>query len=144
MLKILIVDDFFFVRKQLRAALLELGHHDVDDFADGTAAAVRLTASVSEEKHYDLILCDWHMPGMSGLGVLSVCRSLAPYRKTPFVLCTADGAESSVVQAIQAGATDFLAKPLPMNTLTERLERILARATPPPHPSTESPGRHHS
>ncbi|MBT9554690.1 MAG: response regulator [Myxococcales bacterium] len=130
-MKILIVDDFFFVRKQLRAALQELGHHDVDDFADGTAAAVRLTASVSEEKHYDLILCDWHMPGMSGLGVLSVCRSLAPYRRTPFVLCTADAAESSVVQAIQAGATDYLTKPLPMNTLAERLEKILARVMPP-------------
>jgi CheY-like chemotaxis protein len=134
MLKILIVDDFFFVRKQLRAALHELGHDDVDDFADGTAAAVRLTESVSEAKHYDLILCDWHMPGMSGLGLLSVCRSLAPYQKTPFVLCTADAAESSVVQAIRAGATDYLTKPLPMNTLTERLERILASVTPPPHP----------
>lgn len=129
-MKILIVDDFWFVRQQLRKALQQLGHDDIDDFADGTAAVIRLTASVSEAKHYDLIFSDWNMPGMNGLGVLAVCRNLEPYRKTPFVLCTAEAAEASVVQAIQAGATDYLTKPLPMNKLMERLEKILARIGP--------------
>ena len=66
-------------------------------------------------ERFDLILCDWEMPEMSGLELLTWCRTQDALKAVPFIMVTSRGDKENVVQAIQAGVSDFIGKPFPTN-----------------------------
>jgi two-component system cell cycle response regulator len=122
-MKMLIADDDPVTRRMLEATLQGLGH-DVCAVDDGATALERLGQPDSPR----LAILDWMMPGLDGL---SVCRSLrhgsGPY--TYIVLLTARETRRDMVEALDAGADDFLTKPLDVVELRARLrsgERIIA------------------
>ncbi|MBD5770526.1 response regulator [Marinomonas colpomeniae] len=108
-LKILVVDDASFTRDLIRRALRkQFPAVEVEDAINGRKAQQLLLKT-----KFDMILCDWEMPEMTGVELLKWCREQPEYKKedVPFVMITSRGDKSHVVEAVQAGVTDYLGKP---------------------------------
>lgn len=110
MARILIVDDEANIRTMVRIALQKDGH-TVDQAADGPDAL----AKFGEGNEWDLVLLDQRMPGMEGLEVLRTMRRRDTTARV--VMITAFGTIDLAVEAMKAGATDFLRKPFTLETL---------------------------
>jgi len=108
-LKSLIVDDDKKLLPVLKSLLLEEGH-EVTTCNDGATAIQRC-----RQEKYDLIITDLMMPGASGLDVLKESRKLFP--ETLVILITGFASLESAVQAIRAGAYDYIAKPFKLDEI---------------------------
>ena len=74
---------------------------------------------------FDLVLTDWNMPGKTGLEVVQGIRAQDP--KVPIIMITTEAEKSRVMQAIQAGVSDYLVKPFTADTLRQKLEKHCAQ-----------------
>ena len=72
----------------------------------------------------DLILLDWNMPNLSGIDFLRQVRSMDKYKRIPIIMVTSEAAKLSVVEAIKAGATAYIAKPFTDAKILEKLSQI--------------------
>lgn len=111
MAKILIVDDAAFMRMILKDTLIKEGYNEIYEAADGIEAV-----EVYEAIHPELVIMDITMPNMDGLAALREIRQRDP--NASVVMCSAMGQESIVIEAIKAGAKDFIVKPF-------KIERVL-------------------
>ena len=121
---VLVVDDATFIRDLVKKCLRNYfpGIH-TEDAVNG-----RKAQAVLSKDTFDLILCDWEMPEMSGLELLAWCRSQDNYLKTvPFIMVTSRGDKENVVQAIQAGVSDFVGKPFTNEQLLSKAKKALAK-----------------
>jgi two-component system, OmpR family, KDP operon response regulator KdpE len=116
---VLVVDDDPAVRKVLRTSLAASGF-DVEEARDGEQALALIT-----EHRYDLVVLDMNMPEMSGIEVCREIRSHLP--QTGIVIVTVRSAETDMVQALEAGADDYLTKPFRFAELAARLRAVLRR-----------------
>ena len=119
MSKVLVVDD----EPQIRRALaLNLGarNYTVLNVATGEAA---MQAVATE--HPDLVLLDLGLPGLNGLGVIHALRG---WTTVPIIVLTARDDERSKVEALDAGADDYVTKPFGMAELLARINAALRRA----------------
>lgn len=121
-MRVLLVDDIKSMRTLIKGILFKLGLHKVVDAADGFEAL-----SVLKTEKIDFIISDWNMPKMDGLELLKKVRENDDYKNTPFLMITAENSKDRVVEAIQAGTSDFIAKPFTEGTLREKIESILAK-----------------
>ena len=119
--RILVVDDEKNIRRVLQA-LLEGDGHAVDDAGDGDEARALLRRSAGA---YDLVLTDLRMPNCDGLELLRWTREAHP--DTPVVMLTAHGTVDIAVEAMRAGAFDFITKPFDDEDLSSIVGRALAR-----------------
>ncbi len=115
-LDILIVEDEPFQREMLRDHLLREGHR-VREAEDGDEALELLKGNA-----FDLLLLDYRMAGMNGIEVLKEARRLCP--DVEAILITAYGAIETAVEAMKAGAADYLTKPIDLDELSLLIERI--------------------
>jgi len=122
--RILIVDDVEDNRVVLDRHLRRSGFA-TELCCDGMTAL----SQISSAEPPDLILLDWMMPGLSGLETLKAIRERYDENQMPVIMCTAIGEETSVVVAIQAGANDFVMKPINFPILMARLRSQLMRKT---------------
>jgi two-component system chemotaxis response regulator CheY len=113
----LVVDDSQTVRLMLRNALLALGVKDVvlAESAEKATVMLKITPQI------DLILTDWHMPGMNGLELLQKLRSMPRFKRTPIIMSTSESAGENVVAALRAGATNYIIKPFDKDQLVEKI-----------------------
>ena len=116
----LVVDDSAAMRHHLSKALQSLGWQ-VRNAGNGTEAL----SVLGTLPRCDLILTDWHMPGMDGVELCRAVRRDAKYRGIKIVMVTSDAVMSAVNEALQAGADDFVMKPFTPQVLQERLEAIM-------------------
>ena len=120
---ILVVDDAPFIRdlvkKGLRAAFPGV---DLEDAVNGRKAQLLLSKEV-----FDLVLCDWEMPEMSGLELLSWCRQQDRLKSMPFVMVTSRGDKENVIQAIHAGVSDYIGKPFTNEQLLTKVKKALQK-----------------
>ena len=122
-MNILIADDDLVSRRVLRAALLNLGH-DVVEVEDG----VKAIEALSRPDAPSLAIVDWMMPGVDGIAVCQTVRQ-NPGRYVYVILLTSKDAPTDMIEALDAGADDFLTKPFNVGELRARLkagERVLA------------------
>ena len=118
-LDILIVEDGRSQREMLRDFLVSEGHRVME--AENGESAIR-TATAN---HFDLVLLDYKMPGMNGLEVLKEVKKIN--REIDVVIITAYGTIETAVEAIKAGAIDYITKPVELDELLLLLERITER-----------------
>jgi len=117
--RILIVDDEVGARTAL-ATLLRREGFEVSEVGEGAAALAECASF-----HPDLILLDIVMPGMSGFEVCRRIKATPETRLTPVVLITGLSATEDRIQGINAGADDFLSKPIDFNELLARARSLL-------------------
>lgn len=110
MARILVVDDEKNIRMMVQLALEQAGH-DVDTAEDGMSGL----ETFGDGSGYDLILLDQRMPGMEGLEVLREMKARNPGAR--IIMITAFGTIDLAIDAMKAGATDFLRKPFSTETL---------------------------
>lgn len=121
-LKVLIVDDQNSVRQMTRMTLEQLGIRHVHEAENGVNAME--TASIQP---LDLVISDYNMPEMDGLGLLRAIRGHPVVRKLPFILLTGRGDKELVVKAAQAGANNYLIKPFTPQILREKIEQVMGK-----------------
>ena len=121
---VLIVDDASFIRDLMKKGLRsQFPGIQLEEAVNGRKAQQIIAA-----QSFDLILCDWEMPEMSGLELLSWFRQQAEYKTVPFIMVTSRGDKDNVVQAIQAGVSDFIGKPFSSEQLITKVQKALSKA----------------
>ena len=118
--RVLIVDDAAFMREMLRDILTEADYDVVAEAVDGEQAV-----TMFREHSPDLVTLDIVMPRKSGLEALKEIRGLDP--GACIVMCSALGQEALVMEALEAGARDFIVKPFKPDQALSVLEKALAK-----------------
>lgn len=121
-IKVLVVDDQNSVRKMTRMTLEQIGFRHIHEAENGVQAME--TASLQP---LDLIISDYNMPEMDGLGLLRAVRGHPVARKVPFILLTGRGDRELVVKAAQAGVNNYLVKPFTAAILREKIEQVMGK-----------------
>ena len=132
-LKVLIVDDDLNIRKIIKSVLLALGVKDITEAINGQDAFDRLkvprATSHSQSggrKKFDLIICDWMMPVMTGIELLQKVKADTFIKDTAFLMATAENDHDNIVKAIGGGVADYVVKPFTASILEEKLRKIAA------------------
>lgn len=121
---VLVVDDASFIRDLIKKGLRSyFPGIQIQEAVNGLKAKQILST-----QDFDLILCDWEMPEMSGLELLEWFRQQPQFKTVPFIMVTSRGDKDNVVQAIQAGVTDYVGKPFTQEQLTSKVTKALARS----------------
>ena len=118
-INILIVDDFSTMRKILRNILKQLGFTNIVEANDGTTAL-----EILKKQKIDLIVSDQNMPKMTGLELLKTVRGSSDYKDIPFLMVTAEAQKKNVIDAVQAGVSNYIVKPFTAEQISEKLEKI--------------------
>lgn len=108
-----------------QAAIVSLWLNDADHTVDSHADATSFLRAVRRDS-YDLYLLDWVLPDMSGIQVLEKLRTEFD-DFTPVVIATAKDEEQSIVRGLEAGADDYLVKPMRQAELVARVAAVLRR-----------------
>lgn len=119
--RVLVVDDMLTMRKIVSKILKEIGFQDITEASDGSQAWEAVTAA---EVPFGLIISDWNMPNCSGLDLLKRLRSDQRYKKTPFLLVTAEAEKHQVAEALKAGVDQYVVKPFSKDGLVTKLESV--------------------
>jgi DNA-binding response OmpR family regulator len=126
-MRILLVEDEVRLAENIAAALREVPGFAVDCAHDG-----QLGASLAENRCYDLIILDLMLPLLDGQGVLRKLRAARDL--TPVLILTARGESTSIVELLNAGADDYLAKPFDLGELIARTKALIRRGKGGAHP----------
>lgn len=118
MANILIVDDAAFMRMMIKDILEKNGYQVVAEAQDGAEAVEKY-----KEHSPDLVTLDITMPEMDGITALKEIRNYDENAKV--IMCSAMGQQSMVIDAIQAGAKDFIVKPFQADRVLEAIKKVL-------------------
>jgi len=121
---ILIVDDLVTLRQPVRV-MLERQGYSVEEASDGYEALQKIA-----ESRPDLVLLDLMMPGMNGVEVLKHIKADARLQDTSIIVLTAVADTWQMRKYIEMGAADYLLKPFTINTLLDRVRRVLGEDEP--------------
>lgn len=119
LMKILIVDDFTTMRHIIKGTLKKLGFTNIVEAGDGKDALKEL-----KKDKIGLIISDWIMPNVSGIELLKAVRSDDELKHIPFIMVTAEGQRDSVIEAVNAGVSNYIVKPFTPETLSEKLKKV--------------------
>ncbi len=121
-MKVLVVDDSLIIRKVLKNILKEknIGESDILDAPDGHAALEILNSN-----EIGLLLVDWNMPKLNGLELVKIVRKMEKYRKLPIIMITSEAAKYNVMEAVKAGVSDYIIKPVSGVTVLQKLKAYL-------------------
>ncbi|HSM73277.1 MAG: response regulator [Desulfobacteraceae bacterium] len=119
-IKILIVDDFATMRRILKNILKKIGFTQIIEADDGSNAL-----KVLEKEKVDLVISDWNMPKMTGIEFLKAVRANTAFKDLPFLMVTAEAQKQNIIEAVQAGVSNYVVKPFTEEVITEKLAKIL-------------------
>ncbi|SEO70550.1 two-component system, chemotaxis family, response regulator CheY [Amphibacillus marinus] len=117
MARILVTDDAAFMRMQLKNIFQSLGHEVVGEAENGQVAI-----DMYNEVKPDLVTMDITMPELNGVEAVKEIKKHDP--NATIVMCSAMGQQQMVLEAIQAGAKDFIVKPFDQDRIKQAIEKI--------------------
>ncbi|WP_044337391.1 response regulator [Rossellomorea aquimaris] len=117
--KILIVDDAAFMRMMIKDILTKNGFDVVGEAAEGSQAVDKY-----KELKPDLVTMDITMPEKDGIAALKEIKAIDSGAK--IIMCSAMGQQAMVIDAIQAGAKDFIVKPFQADRVIEAIQKALS------------------
>ncbi len=117
--KVLVVDDAAFMRMMIKDILRKGGYEVIGEAEDGSKAVEKF-----KELRPDLVTMDITMPDMDGISAVKEIRKVDP--NAMIIMCSAMGQQAMVIDAIQAGAKDFVVKPFQPERVLEAVRKVLA------------------
>ena len=114
--RVLVADDSSTMRKIILRSLNAVGVPSAIEAADGQEAI-----NLFKPGDFDLVLTDWNMPNKNGLEVIQEIRKID--KDVTIIMVTTEAEKSRVLEAIQAGVSDYLVKPFTADMLREKLEK---------------------
>ena len=121
-IRVLVVDDQMTMRSLVRTGLQQLGFVDIAEAPDGEQA---LRSMLTRPVH--LVISDYNMPKLDGLGLLRAIRSHPPLAKTAYIMLTGRADKELVQKAVQFGVNNYLVKPFTVTTLKEKIEAVFGK-----------------
>ena len=118
--RILVVDDAAFMRMMIKDILSKNGFEVVGEAENGHIAVEKY-----KELKPDLVTMDITMPELDGIGAVKEIKKINP--AAVIVMCSAMGQQSMVIEAIQAGARDFIVKPFQADRVVEAIKKALGQ-----------------
>jgi two-component system chemotaxis response regulator CheY len=118
-MKILVVDDMTTMRRIVKNILKQLGFANVEEAENGQEALQKLRA-----ERFDFVVSDWNMPVMTGIDMLRAIRADAQLNAIPVLMVTAEAQQANLVEAIQAGVSNYIVKPFTAETMLDKLQKI--------------------
>lgn len=118
-MKILVVDDMVTMRRIVKNILKQLGFANVEEAENGQEALQKL-----REDTYGFVVSDWNMPVMTGIDMLRAIRSDEKLKATPVLMVTAEAQQSNLIEAVQAGVSNYIVKPFTAETMQEKIGKI--------------------
>lgn len=120
--RILVVDDDSQIRRVMRTTLDAQGY-EVDEAGSGEKALELL-----QSEKFDLILLDINLPGKTGV---EICRDIRTTSSVPIIMLTVRDASEDKIEALDAGAQDYVTKPFTMGEMLARIRSVLRRTASP-------------
>jgi len=124
-MKVLVVDDMSTMRRIIKNVLRQIGYTSVEEAADGKEALEKLKGG-----GFGLVVSDWNMPVMSGIELLKAIRADAELKTLPVLMVTAEAQKENIIEAVQAGVSNYVVKPFTGDALKDKLAKIFAKKTP--------------
>jgi len=124
-MKVLVVDDMSTMRRIVKNVLKQIGYSDFAEAENGKDALDKLQA-----QKFDLVVSDWNMPEMSGLDLLRAIRADPELKHLPVLMVTAEAQKENIIEAVQAGVSNYVVKPFTADALQEKLNKIFSKKTP--------------
>jgi two-component system chemotaxis response regulator CheY len=118
-MKVLIIDDSQVMRNIHKNILME-NTKAVTEYLEADNGDDALNIAIAQK--IDLFLVDWNMSGLNGLDFTKAVRAMQQYKTTPLVMITSEAAKYHVIQAIEAGVTDYVVKPIQGASLWKKLK----------------------
>ncbi|QAT40557.1 response regulator [Clostridium sp. JN-9] len=118
MAKVLIVDDAAFMRMMIKDILEKNGYEVVGEANNGIKAV-----ELFKKENPDVVTMDITMPDMDGIEAVKAIRQIDPSAK--IIMCSAMGQQSMVMDAIKAGAKDFIVKPFQADRVLEAIKKVV-------------------
>ncbi|GJL53221.1 MAG: two-component system response regulator [Nitrospirales bacterium] len=121
-MKVLVVNDMSTMRRIVKNVLKQIGYSDIAEAENGQDALTKLKAG-----GFGLVVSDWNMPVMPGIELLRNVRGDANLKSLPFLMVTAEAQKENIIEAVQAGVSNYVVKPFTAEALQEKLEKIFAK-----------------
>jgi two-component system chemotaxis response regulator CheY len=127
LIKVVIIDDRFLMRKVVRSLLISVGVEQIFEAGDGVSGLDAICTVVP-----DIVLLDWDMPGMSGAEFVRKVRSPATFAQpdVPLIILTAHDERSCVIEAERLGVHDYLVKPVLGQALLSSIVSVMVKPRP--------------
>jgi two-component system, chemotaxis family, chemotaxis protein CheY len=122
---ILSVDDSVTIRRIIKKNITAMGH-DLLEAGDGAEALATLANATA---HIDLVILDWNMPGITGLEVLKHIKADPKLKDTVVMMLTSEADQNYVMEALRAGAKNYLTKPFDGKMLALKIQESLDLAS---------------
>ncbi|TAL37016.1 MAG: response regulator [Spirochaetes bacterium] len=121
-MKILVVDDSQIMRNILKNVIHEkrIKGGEILEAPNGQEAFL-----IMEDQTIDVLFVDWNMPELNGLELVKLLRERDKYKNLPILMVTAEAAKYNVMEAIKAGVTDYITKPITGPTLLKKIDKYL-------------------
>ncbi len=119
-MKILVADDSPIIQRIIINALSDMKDAEVVTASNGEEAV----AAVNESE-FDMILMDWNMPRMTGIDALRRIRLLGD--STPVIMVTTESERGNIIEALKAGASNYIIKPFEPHVISEKIMETLER-----------------
>ena len=118
-MKILVVDDMSTMRRIVKNILKQLGFNNLEEAENGQEALTKLHADT-----YGFVVSDWNMPVMMGIDMLRAIRADEKLKKIPVLMVTAEAQKENLMEAVQAGVSNYVVKPFTAETMQEKINKI--------------------
>jgi PleD family two-component response regulator len=119
--RILIIDDMDTMRQITMSHLRRGGYEHLSQAKNGEIGFSKIMERHWTTLSFDLVMADWHMPVMSGLELLKKVRSTIEIQDLPFILFTSENEAKNVIEAVLAGVSCYIVKPITYEVLKEKL-----------------------
>ncbi|MBI5315328.1 MAG: chemotaxis response regulator CheY [Nitrospirae bacterium] len=118
-MKILVVDDMSTMRRIVKNIMKQLGFANVEEAENGQDALDKLKADT-----FGFVISDWNMPVMTGIQLLRAIRADEKLKAIPVLMVTAEAQKENLIEAIQAGVSNYIVKPFTAEVLQEKMGKI--------------------
>ncbi len=118
-MRVLVVDDMSTMRRIVKNFLKLLGFNNLEEAEYGQDALGKLKG-----EPYGFVVSDWNMPVMMGIDMLRAIRADEKLKHIPVLMVTAEAQKENLMEAIQAGVSNYIVKPFTAETMQEKINKI--------------------